>query len=121
MQINKVESDENNFIMQENIDYMFGVGGLNRQNQIPFKSPTIIFWNMKMTNGFPSLSNIKNVFMISGINHRLIFNIIKNGRSNIKDINSKDSMITLSYLMKLLANIMDITIFMFLGISAICL
>ena len=34
-------------------------------------------------------------------------------------INSKDSMITLSYLMKLLANIMDITIFMFLGISAI--
>ena len=28
-------------------------------------------------------------------------------------------MITLSYLMKLLANIMDITIFMFLGISAI--
>ena len=93
MQINKAETDENNFIMQENIDYMFGVGGLNSQNQIPFKSPTIIFWNMKITNGFPSLSNIKNVFMISGINHRLIFNIIKNGRSNIKNLNSRDSII----------------------------
>ena len=93
MQVNKIEADENNFIMQENIDYMFGVGGLNRQNQIPFKSPTIIFWNMKLTNGFPSLSNIKNVFMISGVNHRLIFNIIKDGRSNIKDFNSRDSII----------------------------
>ena len=93
MQINKADSSDDNFILQENIDYMFGIGGLSRQNEIPYKSPTIIFWNMKTTNGFPSLSNINNVFMISGVNHKLLFNLIKNGRSNIKDLNSKDSII----------------------------
>ena len=40
-------------------------------------------------------------------------------RSYVEHNISKDSLITLNYLMKLLSNIMDITIFMFLGISAI--
>jgi hypothetical protein len=38
----------------------------------PYSPPHIIFWNLRSTNGFPCLSNEKNVTMISGYNPSIL-------------------------------------------------
>jgi hypothetical protein len=38
----------------------------------PYKPPHILFWNLRNTNGFPTLSNEKNVSMMSGFNPVLL-------------------------------------------------
>jgi hypothetical protein len=38
----------------------------------PFKTPHILFWNLRSTNGFPSLSNQPNCSMISGFSSNLL-------------------------------------------------
>lgn len=39
---------------------------------IPYKPPHILFWNLRMTNGFPCLANQQNVSFMSGFNPRLL-------------------------------------------------
>ena len=38
----------------------------------PFKAPHILFWNLRSTSGFPSLSSQKNVSMMSGFSPALL-------------------------------------------------
>ena len=38
----------------------------------PYKPPHILFWNLKSTNGFPSLSNQRNCSMMSGVSPSLL-------------------------------------------------
>jgi hypothetical protein len=38
----------------------------------PFKPPHILFWNLRSTSGFPSLSSQKNVSMMSGFSPALL-------------------------------------------------
>jgi hypothetical protein len=43
-----------------------------RLHGTPFKPPHILFWNLRSTSGFPSLSSQKNVSMMSGFNPSLL-------------------------------------------------
>lgn len=43
--------------------------------------PSILFWNVRNTNGFPCLFKQENCFMISG-NHTSLLNIFKEGNKN---------------------------------------
>lgn len=45
----------------------------------PYKPPHILFWNLRNTNGFPTLSNEKNVSMISGFNPVLLNQFCEKG------------------------------------------
>jgi hypothetical protein len=38
----------------------------------PFKPPHILFWNLRSTNGFPTVANQQNCSMISGFNSTLL-------------------------------------------------
>jgi hypothetical protein len=38
----------------------------------PFKAPHILFWNLRSTSGFPSLSTQKNASMMSGFSPALL-------------------------------------------------
>ena len=38
----------------------------------PYKPPHILFWNLRSTNGFPTLSNQRNVSMMSGFSPALL-------------------------------------------------
>ena len=38
----------------------------------PYKPPHILFWNLRSTNGFPSLSNQPNCSMMSGFSPALL-------------------------------------------------
>jgi hypothetical protein len=43
-----------------------------RLNGKPYKPPHILFWNLKSTSGFPSLSTQKNCSMMSGFSPALL-------------------------------------------------
>lgn len=43
-----------------------------RVNGVPYKPPHILFWNLRSTNGFPSLANQPNASMMSGFSPSLL-------------------------------------------------
>jgi hypothetical protein len=50
----------------------------------PFKTPHILFWNLRSTSGFPSLSSQKNVSMISGFSPALLNTFCEEGLSGLQ-------------------------------------
>jgi len=57
--------------MYDTIESMYAEAG-NRLYGSPFKPPHILFWNLRSTGGFPSLSTKKNVSMMSGFSPALL-------------------------------------------------
>jgi hypothetical protein len=55
----------------ENINQMFAKMGERLYGE-PCKAPHIIFWNLRKTTGFPSLSTDHNVSMMSGFSPALL-------------------------------------------------
>jgi hypothetical protein len=55
----------------ENIKQMFAKMGERLYGE-PCKAPHIVFWNLRKTTGFPSLSTDQNVSMISGFSPALL-------------------------------------------------
>jgi len=70
MQIDMASSDDTN-TLYEKITEMYAEAGMRTHGK-PFKPPHLIFWNLRSTNGFPSLSNQANVSMMSGFNPSLL-------------------------------------------------
>ena len=62
---------ENMETMYDTIESMYAEAG-NRVHGAPFKPPHILFWNLRSTSGFPSLSSQKNVSMLSGFSPALL-------------------------------------------------
>jgi len=55
----------------DNIKYKYEQAGL-RVHGRPYKPPHILFWNLRSTNGFPSLSSQSNASMMSGFSPSLL-------------------------------------------------
>jgi hypothetical protein len=49
----------------------------------PFKVPHILFWNLRATNGFPTLSTQRNVSMMSGFSPSLLNVFCEKGMSGL--------------------------------------
>ena len=65
MQINEADNSfKNNNSMINNIKMMYQLSG--------YPCPHILFWNLRSTDGFPSLSNEKGVSMMSGFSPALL-------------------------------------------------
>jgi hypothetical protein len=50
----------------------------------PLKAPHILFWNLRSTNGFPTISNQSNCSMISGFNPSLLNLFCKQGFDSLQ-------------------------------------
>jgi hypothetical protein len=50
----------------------------------PFKTPHILFWNLRSTSGFPSLSTQKNASMMSGFSPALLNTFCEEGLSGLQ-------------------------------------
>ena len=55
---------------------------------VPFNPPNILFWNMRITEGFPVMSEQKNVSMLSGFSPVLLNTFCNKGYSELKNMNS---------------------------------
>ena len=77
-------SSENTNTMMENITEMYNKAGLQSVWKTPFKPPHILFWNLRSTNGFPTLSTKNNVTMLSGYNATLLNVFCNKGIEDLK-------------------------------------
>ena len=58
----------------------------------PFKAPHIIFWNLRSTSGFPTLSTTTNVTMMSGFSPSLL-NAFEQDLETLKTLSSWDMLV----------------------------
>jgi hypothetical protein len=74
MQIDEAEGDDNNAAtktMYDEITCMYAEAGM-RVHGKPYKPPHILFWNLRSTSGFPTMSSQQNVSMMSGYSPSLL-------------------------------------------------
>ena len=70
MQIDEAKSEEDNTMM-ELIEGRYASAGIKVCGK-PYKMPHILFWNLRSTSGFPTLSLQKNASMMSGFSPALL-------------------------------------------------
>jgi len=90
MQIDSAESSCNNSYISNKTDPMFDMmkekyhdAGLRTIYNKPYELPHIIFWNLRQTTGFPSLSTTDNTSMMSGNSPVLLNTFCSNGLNEI--------------------------------------
>jgi len=90
MQIETADSEWSGNL-QENVDSLFHLAGMKSVQGKPYVAPTLIFWNMRMTDGAPTSTTIKNVVMMSGYNVAVLDSIMKNGLSALRNLSPWDN------------------------------
>jgi len=71
--------------MFEQITEMYSKAGLESKWETPYSPPHILFWNLRQTDGFPSMTNEKNVTMLSGYSSVLLNEFANKGMSILQD------------------------------------
>jgi len=79
-------NDVSNHAMFDMIKKEYHNAGLQTEYKTPYELPHIIFWNLRSTSGFPSLSKTENTSMISGNNPVLLNTFCSNGIDTLNDI-----------------------------------
>lgn len=64
-------ADNNSMVLMDSIEKHYADAGQRLWGK-PFKAPHILFWNLRSTSGFPTLSTQKNVSMMSGFSPTLL-------------------------------------------------
>lgn len=73
--------------MYQQIEKMYHDAGMKTMYGTPYKAPHILFWNLRNTTGFPTLSTQKNVTMLSGYSPVLLNAFYNKGMDAIRDYN----------------------------------
>ena len=82
MQINSAGSLSDS--MMELIKAEYAAAGMKVGGQ-PYNPPHILFWNLRSTTGFPTLSSEKNASMMSGFSPALLNLFCEEGMESLKD------------------------------------
>jgi Mg-chelatase subunit ChlD len=77
------EADSTSTKLMESIEKRYAEAG-NRLWGKPFKAPHILFWNLRTTNGFPTLSTQNNASMMSGFSPALLNLFCEEGLSALQ-------------------------------------
>lgn len=89
MQIDQADTNWNT--LDDNIVQLFRETGLKSSHHEPYTPPTIIYWNMKNTNGFPSTTQRKGVVMVSGYSIDVL-NALYNSPDTLKNLKPWDAL-----------------------------
>ncbi|MHC5180661.1 MAG: DUF7788 domain-containing protein [Planctomycetota bacterium] len=84
MQIDEVGDSKDSFF--NNIKLKYREAGLKSVYKTPFPVPHIIFWNLRTTSGFPSLSSTPNTSMISGSSGNLLNLFLDKGTHVLEEL-----------------------------------
>ena len=77
------EADKKSISLMDSIETQYTEAGMRLWGK-PFKPPNILFWNLRSTSGFPSLSNQKNASMMSGFSPALLNLFCEEGLSTLQ-------------------------------------
>jgi hypothetical protein len=67
----KDQADRTSMSLMDTIEKRYADAGLRLWGK-PFKVPHILFWNLRSTSGFPTLSTQRNASMMSGFSPALL-------------------------------------------------
>ena len=65
-------ADKNGLSLYDSMKKKYEEAGLRSEHKKPYKPPHILFWNLRSTGGFPSLSTQQNASMMSGFSPALL-------------------------------------------------
>lgn len=82
---------DNNFlhndILQEKLVRLFQETGMKSTHKRPYKRPTLVFWNMQDTTGFPSATfTTSNTIVMSGYNDDILSSVMTEGICSLKEV-----------------------------------
>lgn len=77
------QADKNSVSLMSTIEQKYAETGLRLWGK-PFKAPHILFWNLKSTSGFPTLSTQKNASMMSGFSPALLNLFCEEGLTSLQ-------------------------------------
>jgi Mg-chelatase subunit ChlD len=77
------QADPKSTSLMASIDNMYADAGQRLWGK-PFKAPHILFWNLRSTSGFPTLSSQKNASMMSGFSPALLNLFCEEGLSALQ-------------------------------------
>jgi hypothetical protein len=83
MQIDQADSSART--MDGLVKQLFHDAGMRSKYKTPYEPPHRLFWNLRSTNGFPSLSSEPNVSMMSGFSPALLNSFVNKGMEALKD------------------------------------
>tara|TARA_B100001063_G_C16776420_1_gene565810 strand:+ start:2878 stop:4701 length:1824 start_codon:yes stop_codon:yes gene_type:complete len=83
MQINVADKNFND-TLYDNIKRDFAEAGLSSSWGVPYNPPHILFWNLRETKGFPTVTSKENVTMLSGFSSSLLNVFEKKGIAELK-------------------------------------
>ena len=87
MQIDDAENNKlKNNTMFEVMEAKFADAGRTSKFNKPYKLPTIVFWNLRLTEGFPSTAFTKNTVMVSGYSPALLNLFTEKGIDAFKEL-----------------------------------
>jgi hypothetical protein len=72
------QADQKSISLMDQIEKQYDDAGQRLWNK-PFKPPHILFWNLRSTSGFPTLSSQKNCSMMSGFSPALLNTFCEEG------------------------------------------
>ena len=76
--------------LEENISKDFSRFGLSSSHKKPYPRPTLVFWNMKSTDGFPSSVAQPNTILMSGYNSDVLDAVTTGGMDKLTDLKPWD-------------------------------
>ena len=79
------EADSNARSMNELIKILFSDAGKYTSHQVPYEPCHILYWNLRSTGGFPTLSTEKNVSMLSGYSPTMLNMFCEKGIAALED------------------------------------
>ena len=86
MQIDYGMTSSDNTTMFEMMKEKYRAAGMETVYKQPFVLPHIVFWNLRSTQGFPSLCSTQNTSMMSGNNPVILNNFCKMGIGTLKNL-----------------------------------
>lgn len=73
------EADRNAHSMHELIKTLFADAGKYTTHRVPYEPCHLLYWNLRSTNGFPTLATEKNVSMLSGYSPAMLTQFYEKG------------------------------------------
>lgn len=92
MQANHGSKSVGTSTLEEIVQNMFHEAGLKTSHKRPYAAPTMVWWNMRTTNGAPCSTSSKNTVMMSGYDAGILSSVMECGIDTLKQLTAWDNL-----------------------------
>lgn len=92
MQANEGSFSVGTATLEEVVSEMFYEAGLKTSHGRPYSPPTLVWWNMRTTNGAPCVTTSKNTVMMSGYDSTVLSTVTECGIDELKKLTAWENL-----------------------------